>query len=105
VEGRDDGVWAVGWTPRESAPELVWAALDCPSSAPVVEPGGPPHVLGRIAGQVFRLPVAGAPHAMMSWSRSADGRKKHTGSALVDERGDVLAVAHATWIELRADTG
>lgn len=104
VAGRD-GVWAVGWTPRDAAPEIVWAALDCPSSAPVAEPGGAPHVLGRIAARLDRRPEVGAAYALMSWARGADGRKKHTGSALVDGDGDVLAVAHATWIELRAATG
>jgi hypothetical protein len=101
VEGRADGVWGVDWTPEEVAPELVWSALDCPSSAPVVEPGGAPHVLGRMAARIDRLPRAGESHAVMSWSAGADGRKKHAASALVDARGDVLAVALATWIALR----
>ena len=101
VAGRE-GIWAVGWTPGQSSRELVWAALDCPSSAPVVEPGGAPHLLGRIAARVDRLPLAGVPHAVMSWTLSLDGRKKHTGSALVDGDGGVLAIAHATWIELRS---
>ncbi len=105
VAGRADRVWAVGWTPEVAAPEIVWAALDCPSAGPVTEPGSAPHVLGRIAARIERLPEAGAPHAVMSWPRGLDGRRKHTGSALVDASGDVLAAAHATWFELRAGTG
>jgi len=101
VAGRD-GIWAVGWTPAEVAPEIVWAALDCPGSAPVVVPGGPAHVLGRMSARIDRLPEVGEPHAVMSWVRSLDGRKKHTGTALVSQAGAVLAVAHETWIELRS---
>jgi hypothetical protein len=37
----------------------------------------------------------------MSWTRSLDGREKHTGSGPLDASGDVPALAHATWIELR----
>lgn len=104
VEGRPDGVWAVGWTPDEVAPELVWAALDCPSSAPVVVPGGPAHVLGRMAARIDRLPRVGEPLAVMSWALGADGRKKRSASAVVDAGGRVLAAARATWVELRPPT-
>jgi hypothetical protein len=99
VAGRDDDVWAVDWTPDEVSAAIVWAALDCPSSAPIAIPGAA-HVLGRMAVRIDRLPEAGAPHAVISWPLRVDGRKKHAASALLDADGAVLAVARATWIEL-----
>jgi len=96
-----DGRWAVGWTPSAADPVLVWAALDCPSSAPVAALGGPPHLLGRLALRIDRLPAPGAPHAIVSWALAVDGRKKHSAAALLDGDGALLAVSRATWIELR----
>ena len=98
-----DGVWAVAWTPEEASAPWVWAALDCPSSAPVVlARGGDPHVLGRIAAHVRRPVAVGRPHAVVAWALEADGRPKHSASALLDERGGVAAVARATWFAIRA---
>ncbi len=101
VQGRSDGVWAVGWVPEASARELVWAALDCPSAAPFLQPDRP-LVLGRIAARVDRVPEPGEPLAVMSWALGEDGRKRASASALVDAGGRVLAAARATWIALRA---
>ena len=105
-----DGRFAAGWTPHESLTdddglvpaEIVWAALDCPTSAPVVNFGqGPPCVLGRLTAAVDAPVVAGRPHALVSWPIETDGRKRHSGVALFDEQGRVLARARALWIEVR----
>jgi hypothetical protein len=83
------------------APEVVWAALDCPSSAAVLPPGSPPHVLGTLTARLDRPVVAGAPHVCIAWPLRTDGRKKWAASAVLDADGRVCAVAEALWIELR----
>ncbi len=101
VPGRD--VYAVAWSPAEVSIELVWAALDCPSSFPMYlqeEPFPGPVVLGRIAARIERLPGIGDDCVVMSWRESVDGRKLHTASTLLDGEGQPLAVARATWIRL-----
>jgi hypothetical protein len=98
----DDGAWAVSWEPEEGSPRFVWAALDCPSSAPVVTPGGPPHLLGRIAGRILAPVVARAPHVVVSWPLGEEGRRKQSASVLLGPDGEPRAVARATWIALRS---
>ena len=100
-------LFASRWTPDASlgdpvATEYAWAALDCPTSAPVVNFGlGPPCVLARLSA-ALELPVeAGRPHALVSWPIETDGRKRHSGVALFDGQGRTLARARALWIELR----
>jgi len=105
-----DGRYAAGWIPEPSLadeggrvrPECTWAALDCPTSAPVVNFGeGPPAMLARLSADL-RGPVAvGRPHAIVSWPVAVDGRKRQAGAALFDERGALLAASRALWIELR----
>ena len=101
---------AAGWTPSDSIadetghvrPECVWAALDCPTSAPVANYGeGPPMVLARLAARLDAPVEAGRPHALVSWGIERDGRKRHSASALFSEEGRPLALARALWIELR----
>jgi len=106
-------VFAAPWTPdpalaREDgtlAPELVWAALDCPTSVPVAndwgEPGFLPIVLARLAVRVVAPVRAGEPHTIVSWPIELDGRKRHAGAALHTGGGELLAVARALWIELK----
>lgn len=97
------GAFAAVWTPEGAAPEHVWAALDCPTSAPVANFGaGPPMVLGRLTARIDALPEPGRPHVVLSWPLGADGRKRHAAAALYAPGGDVLAVARALWIELRS---
>jgi hypothetical protein len=105
VPGRE--LFAAPWTPHGSlgdpvAPEYVWAALDCPTSAPVANFGdGPPVVLGRLAARVLAPVHAGRPHAVISWRLGVDGRKRNAGAALFTEAGEAVAWSRATWIELR----
>ena len=98
VEGRP-GLVASPWTPgQEPRPELVWAALDCPSGWAVDDFQREGVLLGRMAAQVDRLPVAGKPHVVLGWRVGADGRKRHAASALVTAEGEVLARARSTWL-------
>jgi len=98
VAGRD-GVVAATWTPAaEPAPEVVWAALDCPSGWAVDDFQREGVLLGRMAARVDRLPVPGEPHVVLGWRISEEGRKRYAGSALLTADGEVLARSRSTWI-------
>ena len=98
-----DGAFAAVWTPQSRAPEETWAALDCPTSAPVANFGtGPPMVLGRLTARIDAPARPGSPHVILSWPLGRDGRKRHAAAALYAEDGSVVAQARAVWIELRA---
>lgn len=108
--GRDDGMdiypveiderWVAVWRPRE--PGLTWAALDCPTSAPVMNPDkDPPIVLARLAAAVGEEPAVGEPHVLVSWELGRDGRKRESACTLFDSAGRELAHSRALWIELR----
>lgn len=105
VEGTT--VSATSWTPPADLadaggrvrPEVVWAALDCPSYFGGV--AGHPAVLGRLAVDL-RAPVRqGQPHVVLGWPRGSERRKHYAAAAITTADGDVLAVSAATWIEPR----
>ncbi len=100
VPGTDS--FAVPWTPDDTAEEIVWAALDCPSSAVIyLDDSHPlPHVLGRIAARIDRRPEPGNPHVIMSWPLDQSGRKVLSASGIFDTDARLCAVARATWIRL-----
>jgi hypothetical protein len=101
-----DGVWAVTFTPESEDPRLVWAALDCPSSAPHAEPNpDAPLVLGRISGWILRRPVPGEEHVVVAWATGEEGRRRYSGSAILDADGAACAVARATWVALTPHAG
>jgi hypothetical protein len=98
------------WTPREqdgdgdgcARPELVWAALDCPTSAPVANFGeGPPMVLASLAARLACPLRVGEPHTILSWALEVEGRKHRSAAALYDSEGILTCVSCALWIELR----
>jgi hypothetical protein len=104
-----DGLFAAPWTPDESVgdgsgavrPECVWAALDCPSSAPVANfSEGPPMLLGRLTARLGASVRVGEPHAVVSWPIAVDGRRRHSACALFDSEGRLLCASRALWIEL-----
>jgi hypothetical protein len=107
-------VLAASWTPSEtladsdgSVPEeVVWAALDCPTSGPVANdwsaPGFKPIVLARLAARIDREVRAGEPHVVIAWPLGVDGRKREAAAALYTEGGELCAVSRALWIELRS---
>jgi len=94
---------AAAWTPRESTPELVWAALDCPG-AWASGVAGREMVLGTMTAAVDDLPVVGEPHVVMAWPRGHEGRKYYSGTALYAADGRLLARAAALWISVDAAT-
>jgi len=100
---------AASWEPDASVagedgavrPEVVWAALDCPTSAPGANFGeGPPIVLARLSAALEAPVRAGEPHALVSWELGREGRKRHAACVLFDAAGAALARSRALWIEL-----
>jgi hypothetical protein len=105
-----DGMFATPWTPGESLsdgegyvrPECVWAALDCPSSAPVAKwKEGPAMVLARLTARLGCRVAVGESCAILAWPLGEDGRKHHSAAALFDSEGRLMCAARALWIELR----
>jgi hypothetical protein len=81
------------------SPEVVWAALDCPSyfGGPV----GTPSVLGRLAVEI-RAPVfLDESYVVLGWGLGSEGRKHRAAAAITDRNRSVVAVSRALWIELR----
>ena len=96
------------WTPHPGdgdgfvRPELVWAALDCPTSAPVANFGeGPACVLASLTARLGCPVAVGEPHTILSWDLEVDGRKRRSAAALYDAGGMLVCASRALWIELR----
>lgn len=100
VEGREP-LHAAAWTVTESAPELVWAAIDCPGAYAIGAEGRGALVLGRMTARVPRVPDVEEGCIVVSWPLGGDGRKLFAGTALFAEDGELLAVARQTWIAPR----
>lgn len=109
VPGTD--VFAVPWSPAAEfaddtgaiCREIVWAALDCPSSFAMYQDSDPlpgVYVLGRLAVRIDERPKPGSDVVIVSWRVGVDGRKLFAGSALYDARGDLHAIGRATWIRV-----
>jgi hypothetical protein len=106
----DRSVWAAPWTPAPSLagvdgrvrPEVVWAALDCPSGIAAGEAAGLPDdtaaLLGRMAASVTARPRPGQECRVVAWPVSRNGRRLAAASALLDPDGAVLATARTLWI-------
>ncbi len=101
VVGREP-VHAAPWTVRESAPELVWAAIDRPGAYAVGAQGRGEVMLGRMTARVLRVPEVDERCAVAAWPLGEDGRKLFAGTALFAEDGELLAIAKQTWIEPRS---
>lgn len=103
-------VWAAPWVPHPSVadadgavrPEVLWAALDCPSGIAAAEAAGLPDgtavVLGRMAATLAARPRAGTPCRVVAWPGRVEGRKLAAASALVGPGGEVLAAARTLWL-------
>jgi hypothetical protein len=105
-----EGMFAADWRPDESLddgsghvrPEYVWAALDCPTSAPVANfATGPAMVLARLTARLAGMVRVGEDHAILAWPLAASGRKRTAACALFDSAGRLLCASQALWIELR----
>jgi hypothetical protein len=94
---------AAAWTPGESAPELVWAALDCPGgwASGVAERE---MVLAMMTASIRELPIVGQPHVVLAWPTGQEGRKHYSGTCLYAAGGRLLAQAESLWIAVDATT-
>lgn len=98
---------AAPWTPQESVtgpdgtvpPEIVWAALDCPTFFAATEPDTVA-LLGRMTARRFAEVRGGEPHVVVARGEGRDGRKRFGTSALYTEAGALCAVALETWITI-----
>lgn len=112
VDGRP--LYAAPWTPDTSLEgsdgtvrnEFIWAALDCPSGIVTDLFGAVGRILlGRLDADLRGAAVkTGSPYVVVAWPLTCDGRKLHTASALLTDRGEVCAVARAVWIEVRGES-
>jgi hypothetical protein len=109
LPGRN-GLFGATWTPSEASDdgqglvrtELVWAALDCPTSAPVANFGdGPAMVLASLTARLGCPLRVGEPHSILSWALGEDGRKRWSAAALYDSDGILTCASRALWIELK----
>jgi len=104
------GIAAARWTvdPRMAGPdgyvpdEFLWGALDCPGATAVLREDDERVVLtGRMWGTVDRRLKAGQVATVLAWPISAEGRKLTSGTAVIDEAGNVCARAKILWIVLK----
>lgn len=109
LEGAEVGVVACVWTPDAAfaeadgliAPEVVWAALDCPGIFSWIEKEGRPGgLLGTMTGEITGGVRAGEEYIVVAWPIEASGRKKVSGVALYDAEGRVMARGHQVWITI-----
>ncbi len=99
---------AAAWTPDFSVcdatghvqPEVLWAALDCPSWFGVLEFESNVHfaLLGQLTARMLRRPAVNEPCVVLGWSRGRDGRKLFGGAALYTSSGELLGNSDAVWI-------
>ena len=107
---RNDSVvaapWVVdpSWVEGSGIPsEFLWAALDCPSGWAVLPvPEGRTVVLGELSVHIGGAVDPGELCVVIGWPIHIDGRRRHSGSAIFSQTGQVVAVGRATWIEISA---
>jgi hypothetical protein len=102
---------AAPWTPAESVcdasglvqPEVVWAALDCPSWFGILEFEARVRyaLLGELTARIIDRPRQDSRCVIIGWASGRDGRKLSGGTAIYDEAGALLATSAATWVELK----
>lgn len=107
----DRRIVAAPWTPAESVcdaggrvqPEIVWAALDCPSWFGILEfeTGVRYALLGELTARILERPAQGSRCVVVGWPSGREGRKLHGGTAIYDDAGAILASSAATWVELK----
>jgi hypothetical protein len=82
-------------------PEIVWAALDCPSYSPSLWDPHEASLLGRMTAELLEPVPLEHPAVVVGWTLGSEGRKHFSATALLAEDGRTLARATALWIRLR----
>lgn len=106
--GKKSAYVACNWVPHASlcdgdeslAEHFVWAALDCPGAWAFLSFGPEVALLGELSAEISAPLHCGAEYIVAGWEIDRDGRKRHTGSAIHNAEGEVLARARATWITI-----
>ncbi len=90
------------WTATDGVvhPEAVWGALDCPSYPAPSLLSRRLGLLGTLTAHRHRDVLVGERLIVVGWTMDRRDRATQTASALLDERGEVVASARAVWIEL-----
>jgi len=86
------------------APEIAWGALDCPSYVPALWDADVPSLLAWMHAEVLEPIPLGVPIVATGWLLGAEGRKTHTGSALLSADGRLLGRARHLWVRPRASS-
>jgi hypothetical protein len=104
-------VVAAPWSPTASVcdasglvqPEIVWAALDCPSWFGILEFGTSVRyaLLGELTARIIERPPQDSRCVIVGWYSGREARKLHGGTAIYAESGALVATSAATWIELK----
>ena len=102
---------AAPWVPVASVcdasglvqPEIVWAALDCPSWFGILEfeAGVRYALLGELAARIIERPSQNTRCVIVGWASGRDGRKLYGGTAIYSASGALVATSAATWVELK----
>lgn len=104
-----NGVLAAPWVPAGDfgdddglvRPEIVWAALDCPTAYACGDGNGMPGILlGRQSVSIFRRPAVGETCVVAAQYRGQERRKHFSDATLTGSGGELLAVCKTTWIEV-----
>ncbi len=106
--GSSDGLHAGAWVPHAAfadekgfvRPEFLWGALDCPGGSAVCTDGAEA-LTGRMHAVADADLPAGENCIVLAWPLGAEGRKRYSGTAVLDSRGRIRAKAFSTWIVLK----
>jgi hypothetical protein len=82
-------------------PASVWGALDCVSFPAALLRTRTLALLGSLTAHRTRDIRVGEPLVAVGWTLGTGTRSHRTASAILDERGTVVASARAVWVELR----
>lgn len=107
----NSAIVAAPWIPDASLagddgsvnPEFLWAALDCPGYFALGFSENPACLLGRMSAEVEPGIRTGDRYVVIGWKIDQDGRKYHSGTALIGADGRVHGRARSTWIRLKQD--
>jgi hypothetical protein len=81
--------------------EFVWAALDCPSGAALLEAFGRRKVvLSQMTASLLRPLHVGMRWIVMGWPFAAEGRNLLGASAIFSESGELHALASALLVRV-----
>ncbi|MDP4890306.1 MAG: hotdog fold thioesterase [Porticoccaceae bacterium] len=83
---------------------FLWTALDCPGQLAYFHAGQLTGLLGRMTARVHGTVRAGEPLVVTAWPINVDGKKHFAGSAIFNQKGELIAQAIAVWIGKRAMT-